>query len=91
MANQGSSAFCSLPAYQTFMPLSGFPPAVGYCSTTSLPNQRREYDAAYMHTPRDFICPVGNTQLCDLLSQLKASNHDFAQGVWYVNAGQHPN
>ena len=88
MAYQGSSALCSLPAYQMFMPLSGFPPARGYCSTTSLPNKRREYDTAYTHKPRD-LCPAVDTHLCDLLSKLKASNHDLAQGVWYVNAGQH--
>lgn len=89
MAYQGSSALCSLPVYQTFMPLSGFPPALGYCSTTSLPNKRREYDTAFTHTPRDIDCPADDTQLCDLLSQLMVSNHELAQGVWYVNAGQH--
>ena len=71
------------------MPLSGFPPALGYCSTTSLPKKRREYDTAYTHTPRDFECPADDTQLCDLMSQLMVSNDELAQGVWYVDAGQH--
>ena len=84
MASQVSSPVCSLPAYQMFMPLSGFPPALGYCSTTALLNKRTNHITASSQRPPDFQCPTIDTSLCDLLSQLKASDHEFARGVWYV-------
>lgn len=86
MTYQGPPAVCSLPTYQTFMPLSGFPPALGYCSTTSLLNKRTGHHAASLHTPRDVQCPAGDNSLCDLLSELTASDNEFARGVWYVRS-----
>ena len=86
MAFQDSSPVCSLPAYQTFMPLSGFPPALGYCSTTALLNKRSSHITDNLRVPPDAICPTDNQFLCDLLSDLKASDHEFAQGVWYVHS-----
>ena len=84
MAFRDPLAICSLPAYQTFIPLSGFPPALGYCSTTSLLNERTHRNAASLYASRDYQCPVGNDYLCELLSELTASDPDFARGVWYV-------
>lgn len=86
MAYQAPPAVCSLPAYQTFMPLSGFPSALGYCSTTSLSNKRAEQITPSLYTLRDVQCPVGDSYLCDLLAELKASEHEFARGVWYVSS-----
>lgn len=85
MAYQGPFTVCSLPAYETFLPLSGFVPALGYCSTTSLPNKRTDHALAIRQTPGQDQCPVGDSYLCDLLSELKASDHEFARGVWYVH------
>lgn len=84
MAYQALPAVCSLPAYETFMPLSGFVPALGYCSTTSLPNKRTDHALAIRQMLGQDQCPAGDNRLCDLLSKLKASDHEFARGVWYV-------
>ena len=56
------------------MPLAGFPPALGYCSTTALRDNQEQ-------------C-IGESHLCDLLSELVASDHEFARGIWYVRSGQ---
>ena len=85
MAFQAPPAVCSLPAYQTFMPLSGFSPALGYCSTTSLLDKRTDRIATSLRTSRDVQCPAGDNYLCDLLSELEASDHEFARGVWYAS------
>lgn len=86
MASQAPPAVCSLPTYQTFMPLSGFPPALGYCSTTSLLNTGTDRVTVRLNTLRDVQCPAGDSFLCDLLSELKASDPEFARGVWYVTS-----
>ena len=84
MAFQESAPVCSLPTYQSFMPLAGFPPALGYCSSTAFVNNRRKSIADNLQVPPDAQCPAEVTSMCDLLSDLKASDHEFAQGVWYV-------
>ena len=85
MAYQDSPAVCSLPAYQTYVPLSGFPPALGYCSTTALLNEGADQTNANPQIPSEVQCPAGDDYLCDLLFELKSSDHDFARGVWYVS------
>ena len=77
MAYQALPAVCSLPAYETFSPLEGFPPALGYCSTATLLDNQEQ-------------C-IGESHLCDLLSELVASDDEFARGVWYVRSGQSKN
>ena len=88
MAYQDSPAICSLPAYQTFVPLSGFPPALGYCSTTALLNGGTGQTNAGPQMPGEVQCPAGDDHLCDLLFELKSSDHEFARGVWYVSSDQ---
>ena len=82
MADQSA---CSLPPYQTFMPLSGFPPARGYCSSTAFLDKSTNDNTAVVHTARDIPCPAGDHSLCDLLSDLKASDDEFTRSVWYVH------
>ena len=84
MAYQAPPAVCTLPAYETFIPLSGFVPALGYCSTTALLNKKTDQVPAIRQLPGEVQCPAGESRLCDLLSELKASDREFARGVWYV-------
>ncbi len=68
------------------MPLAGFPPALGYCSTTAFINKRTNHITGSLQTPREVPCPAGNNHLCDLLSELKASDDDeFTRTTWYVS------
>lgn len=84
MAYQPAPVICSLPAYDAFMPLAGFPPARGYCSTTALLDERTDHIIAGRRTPPEFQCPVIDNSLCDLLSELQGSDREFARSVWYV-------
>ena len=88
MAYQPAPSVCSLPAIEPFMPLAGFPPARGYCSTTILLDKRTDHGAASPFTPREFKCPAIYSYVCDLLSELKGSDQEFARAVWYVRLDQ---
>lgn len=82
MASHAALAVCSTAAYQSFLPLAGFPPAQGWCSTVSLLSKRNEQNNVNALAPRDVPCPLGS-DLCALLADLKAADHEFARGVWY--------
>lgn len=82
MASPAPPAVCSTAAYHHFLPLAGFPPAQGWCSTVSLLSKRDERDSANALAGQDVECPLGSN-LCALLADLKAADRDFARGVWY--------
>lgn len=82
MTSHAASAVCSTAAYQNFLPLAGFPPAQGWCSTVSLLSKRSEQNSANALAPQDVPCPLGS-KLCTLLADLKTADREFARGVWY--------
>ena len=75
MASHAPPALCSTPAYKPYLPLAGFPPAQGWCSTVSLPSSQDGQDASPCQ---------GSGELCALLAELKeGAEGGFARGVWY--------
>ena len=89
MAFRAPPSFCADAAYEKFLPLQGFIPAIGFCSNLAVHQRNSEFAAnlnladSSSHSA-NWQCPEGSN-LCSLLSELQAADKTVTHNGWYID------
>ena len=87
MVFRAPPSFCADAAYEKFLPLQGFIPAINFCSDLTVHQANNEVTAklnladSSSHNA-DWPCPEGS-YVCSLFSELQAADKAVAHNVWY--------
>lgn len=89
MAFGAPPSFCADAAYQKYLPLQGFIPAINLCSDLAVHQKNNEFAASLSladsssHSA-DWQCPQGSS-VCSLLSDLEAADKIVTHNAWYID------
>ena len=90
MAFRAPPLLCADAAYQKYLPLQGFIPAIHFCSDLAVHQKYKEFAAASLNLAdssslsADWQCPEGSS-VCSLLSDLEAEDKSVTHNAWYID------